>query len=158
MLTIFEKILMKQFALVFFCALLLTGCTDEKNQYQEHVLKLMKTDQDLIDYKLDPEEITSCVVDMSGKNMIGFVSWDPRRAAIYLAYIRLIQFKLNLTTLSNQAEKSTQTNPQNELNELREIFGSAQALADAHRNFSDSVLGCFESLTSKTDPDNEKLF
>jgi len=71
---------MKQFALVFVCALLLTGCTDEKNQYQEHVLKLMKTDQDLIDYKLDPEEITGCVVDMSGKNMIGFVSWDPRRA------------------------------------------------------------------------------
>ena len=149
---------MKQLALMFFCALLLTGCTDEKNQYEEHVLKLMQTDQDLIDYKLDPEETTNCVVDMSGKNMIGFVSWDPRRAPIYLAYTRLIQFKLSLTTLSNQEEKNTQTDPRNELNELREIFGSAKALADAHRNFSDSVFGCFESLTSKTDPDSEKLF
>ncbi len=148
---------MKQLALMLFCALLLTGCTDEKSQYQEHVLKLMKTDQDLIDYKLDPKEITSCVVDTSGKNMIGFFSWDPRRAPIYLAYTRLIQFKLNLSTLSNQAEGSPKNDPKNELNELREIFGSAQALADAHRNFSDSVLGCFESLTSKTDPDNEKL-
>ncbi|MDP7536755.1 MAG: hypothetical protein QF470_02880 [Methylococcales bacterium] len=148
---------MKQLAFMFFCALLLTGCTDEKNQYQEHILKLMKTDQDLIDYELDPEEVTRCVVDTSGKKMIGFFSWDPRRTPIYLAYTKLIQFKLNLTTLSNQAEKNPQNDPKNELNELRELFGSAQALADAHRNFSDSVLGCFESLTSKTDPDNKKL-
>jgi len=148
---------MKQLALMFFCALLLSGCTDEKKQYQEHVLKLMKTDQDLIDYNLDPDETTQCIVDMSGKKMIGFFSWDPRRTPIYLAYTKLIQFKLKLSTLSSQDGSDVQSNPKNELSALRETFGSAQALADAHRNFSDSVLGCFESLTSKTDPDNEKL-
>ena len=87
---------MKQFALVFFCALLLTGCNDEKNQYQELVFKLMENDQDLLDYSLDPDETTDCVVDTTGKKMPGLFSWDPRRAPIYTAYTDLIKFKLSI--------------------------------------------------------------
>ena len=153
--TIFKKILMKQFTLVFFCALLLTGCNDEKNQYQEYVFNLMKSDQDLIDYSLDPDETTQCIVDTSGKKMPGLFSWDPRRAPIYMGYTDLIKFKLYVSELSEHAAEKD--DPNKKLSTLRETFGSAQALADAHRNFSESVLACFESLTSKTDPDNERL-
>ncbi|MDG2364183.1 MAG: hypothetical protein P8L84_00760 [Methylococcaceae bacterium] len=149
---------MKQFALVFFCALLLTGCNDEKNQYQELVFKLMENDQDLLDYSLDPDETTDCVVDTTGKKMPGLFSWDPRRAPIYTAYTDLIKFKLYVSELSSHTSDKDETDPNKKLGTLRETFGSAQALADAHSNFSESVLACFESLTSKSDPDNEKLF
>jgi hypothetical protein len=140
---------MKKLILVVF-SILLIGCGDEKAQYQEHVFKLMKGDQDLVDYSLDPEEMSRCVVDVSGKKMPGPFSWDPRRASVYKAYTKIVKFKLNIGNFSEQLFTMDEVTPKLTMDSLIREFGSARAMVDAHRNFSESVLTCFESLTFKS--------
>jgi hypothetical protein len=135
---------MKRLIIVGFSALLLIGCSDEKTQYQEHVFNLMKNDQDLIDYSLDPDEVSRCIVDLTGKKMIGPFSWDPRRAPIYKAYTNMVKLKLNIGRFDTQY--NNEVNPKDTLDRLKLEFGSTKALSDANRNFSKSVLTCFETL------------
>jgi hypothetical protein len=139
---------MKKLILVVF-SILLIGCGDEKAQYQEHVFNLMKGDQDLVDYSLDPGEMSRCVVDVSGKKMPGPFYWDPRRASVYKAYTKIVKFKLNIGNFSEQLFTMDEVTPKLTMDSLKREFGSAQGMADAHRNFSESVLICFESLTFK---------
>lgn len=131
---------MKQLVLIIISAFLLSGCLEEKQSFEQAVLKQLQADKDMKDYALDSNEMMHCVVDTTSNNMPGFSSFDPQRQPIYSGYAKLINLK--------SADK-----PEATLQELKEIFGSSKAIAAAQRNYSESVFECFQSLVSKTDPD-----
>lgn len=129
---------MKKQHLILLCAVLsLTACAD-KNQYEQAVLEQMKKEQDIKDYKIAPEEMTKCVVAQTTEKMPGIFAFDPNRLMAYRNYARM---------LSTAVPKDTKT----EMDELRKDFGSAQALAEAHANYTESVVECYSVVVSKTE-------
>ena len=119
---------------------LLSACA-EKNQYKEAVLSQLKEDQDVKDYKIDPERMAACVVDTSSRNMPGFFPLDTERKKAYAAYAKMLT-----VTKSKNAEQV--------LTDLRAEFGSAQELSNAHSNYAESVLSCQTAMISEAE---EKL-
>lgn len=120
--------------------LLLSGCS-EKKEYEEIVLEQMKQDKDLVDYKISPEEMTKCVVLTTSNNMPGLFPVDPARLTAYKNYTKML--KLN-----------SSADPKKTLEELRVDFGSPKGLADAHSNYSESLVNCMSGLVTGTE---EKL-
>ncbi|ATG92170.1 hypothetical protein [Methylomonas koyamae] len=132
---------MKKIILV--CSLLLLmGCA-EKDEYQNEILEQMKTEKDIKDYKIAPEEMTKCVVDTSSSNMPGLILIDPQRRQAYKNYTKML--KLNKSG-----------DPKKTLEELRQDFGDAKKLADAHSNYVESVVDCMSNLVSSTEEAQNK--
>ena len=132
---------MKKLLLICASALLMTGCAD-KQQYEQAVLAEMEKEQDLKDYKIDPENMTECVVDLSSKKMPGSFPFDPARLTAYQNYTTMLSM-------------STATDKQQRLEELRALFGSPKELAKAHANYTESVMNCLSSIIMKSE-DAEK--
>ncbi|BBL60412.1 hypothetical protein [Methylomonas koyamae] len=122
--------------------LLLMGCA-EKDEYQNEILEQMKTEKDIKDYKIAPEEMTKCVVDTSSSNMPGLFLIDPQRRRAYKNYTKML--KLNKSG-----------DPKKTLEELRQDFGDAKTLADAHSNYVESVVDCMSNLVSSTEEAQNK--
>ncbi len=143
---------MKKVVLVFM-VLFLVGCSESKDKYEEAVYKLFENEQDLIDYSIDPRSFSKCVVDLSGKNMSGYVTFDPRRDKDYGLYSDLVKFKTVTENYSSTFNKELHTmeelTPKDMWYRLKREFGQS-GLSDAHRNFSESVLTCMESFVSKS--------
>ncbi|MGR9117495.1 MAG: hypothetical protein ACU85E_17245 [Gammaproteobacteria bacterium] len=129
---------MKKIILIALTAVLMPGCA-EKSQYEQTVQEQMQQDQDIKDYKLDPETMTKCVVDLTSSKMPGIFPYDPKRLEAYRNYSKMLTL--------NKAE-----NPEQILAELRNDFGSPKGLADAHSNYTQSVLECIASLLAETEP------
>ncbi len=123
---------MKKRLLISLSALLLSACAD-KNQYEEAVLAEMQGEQDIKDYKIDPEHITECVLDLTAKKMPGVFPFDPNRMMAYRNYAKMIT-----VTKSEDPKKS--------LNELRTDFGSPKALMEARTNYTESIANCLASI------------
>lgn len=130
---------MKKILLVTFATLILSGCA-EKSQYEQAILEQIQQDQDIKDYKLDPETMVQCIVDLSSKNMPGIFAYDPKRLQAYRNYSKM------LTVGKSE-------HPEQVLAELRIDFGSPKALAEAHSNYTESVMECIASLLAKTEPE-----
>lgn len=113
-------------------ALCLTGCTD-KNNYEQAVLADIEKEKDVTDYKIEPEYMADCVVDLSSKKMPGFFPLDPYRLQAYRNYTKML-------TLAKSAD------PKQTLEELRTDFGSAKKLAEAHSNYTESYLDCISAV------------
>jgi hypothetical protein len=128
---------MKKRVLIFFCALLLSACADKEN-YQNAVLAQMQNDQDVKDYKIDPEYMTKCVVDTSTKEMPGFLPFSPERLTAYRNYVKMLDLP------KSQDPKKT-------MMELRNDFGSAKALSDAHSNYTESVVECISAISTEAE-------
>ncbi|MFW5443083.1 MAG: hypothetical protein ACKE51_02095 [Methylococcaceae bacterium] len=132
---------MKKLLLICASALVLTACAD-KEQYEQAVLAEMQTEKDLKDYNIDPEHMTECVVDLSSKKMPGSFPVDPARLTAYQNYTTMLSM-------------STAKDKQKKLEELRATFGSPRELANAHANYTESVMDCLASIIMKTE-DAEK--
>lgn len=133
---------MKKLLLIALPAFMLTACAD-KNQYQQAVLEQMQKEQDIKDYKIDPEKIAKCVVETSSGNMPGAFAFDPARMMAYRNYAKM----LNLSKAED---------PKKALEVLRNDFGSAKELSDAHNNYSESLVECYTALISATDEKSKK--
>lgn len=133
---------MKKILIIGLSALILVACS-EKQEYEQTVLALIKNDPDIKSYHLDPERVTDCIVDLSSKKMPGIAPFEPRRTKAYKGYTKMIAIK-------------TSNNPEQVLSELRESFGSARGLADAHRNYAESYLECISSVTTRELDDQEE--
>ncbi|MDT8406185.1 MAG: hypothetical protein RQ715_02935 [Methylococcales bacterium] len=116
---------------------LLAGC-EPRNQFQEAVLNKMQQDSDIKDYRLDSEEMTDCIMTKLPRKMPGVFALDPRRLEAYQHYQKMLALP-------------DAQNPQQTLQNLREVFGSPSALADAHRNYSQSFMDCLTELIAKRD-------
>jgi len=101
-------------------------------------LEQMQQEQDVKDYKIEPEKMTACVVDLSSSNMPGLFPFDPARLTAYRNYAKML-------TLGKAAD------PKKTLEELRNDFGSPKALAEAHTNFTESFMECIASNISKNE-------
>jgi hypothetical protein len=128
---------MKKLLLISLSALLLPACAD-KNQYEQAVLEQMQKEQDIKDYKITPEYMTKCVVEKTSQNMPGIFPLDPNRLTAYRNYTKMM-------TLTKSAD------PKKTLEELRNDFGSAKALSDAHNNYTESLMECYSTVISQSE-------
>lgn len=135
---------MKKILPLIAAGILLTACTDQNN-YEQAVLEEVKKEKDLQDYKIKPEHMAKCVVDLSSKNMPGVFAGDPSRMEAYRSYTKMLKL-------------SESTDPQKYLAELRTEFGSPKALADAHSNYTQSYMDCIAAIIAESEEDakNEK--
>ena len=128
---------MKKLLLISLSALLLPACAD-KTQYEQTVLEQMQLDKDIKDYKLSPERMAKCVVDTSSGHMPGVFALDPKRLTAYRNYTKM------LTLSSSQDPKKT-------LEELRTDFGSPKELAEAHANYTESLMDCLSAVIMESE-------
>jgi len=128
---------MKKILLISLSALLLPACAD-KNQYEQAVLEQMQKEADIKDYKITPEYMTKCVVDTTSQNMPGIFAFDPTRLTAYRNYAKML-------TLAQAAD------PKKTLEELRTDFGSAKDLAEAHTNYTESLMECYSAVISESE-------
>jgi len=133
---------MKKILLLCTSALFLTACAD-KEQYKAAVLVEMQGEQDLVDYKIDPKQMTECIVDLSTKKMPGAFAFDPTRLTAYQNYTKM----LSMHTVKDK---------QKTLEELRTVFGSPKELAEAHGNYTVSVMDCLAAIIKKSEPEIEE--
>ncbi len=126
---------MKKILLVGLAALTLSGCADQ-NLYKEAIIGRIDQDPDIKDYKIDPDDMASCVVDKSSKKMPGLFAFDPDRMMAYRNYAKLLTVK--------GAE-----DPEKAMQEVKTSFGSAKAVSEAHTNYTNSFMMCIEVLVQK---------
>jgi hypothetical protein len=132
---------MKKPAFIFFCVLFLSACADKEN-YQKAVLEEMQAEQDVKDYKIDPEYISKCIVESSAKKMPGSFPFDPTRLTAYRNYTKMLTLK-------------TSKDPKKTMIELHSAFGSAEAFADAHSNYTESVVECISAVSTEAERDQK---
>jgi len=125
---------MKKLALISLSVLTLTACSD-RDEYKQTIFDLVSNDEDIRSYHLDPATVTDCIFDLSTKNMPGVLPFEPRRQETYAGYTKMISLK-------------TSKDPAKVLADLRESFGSAKALSEAHMNYSESYLECISTVTN----------
>jgi len=130
---------MKKILLLCTSALFLTACAD-KQQYEAAVLAEMQAEQDVKDYKLEPEQMADCIVDLSSKKMPGVFAFDPDRLMAYQNYTKMLLMH-------------TVKDKQKMLEELRQVFGSPKDLAAAHSNYTESVMDCLAAIIKKSEPE-----
>jgi hypothetical protein len=123
---------MKKTLLLPLLLMLLSGCS-EKEQFEQAVLKDMEKDQDIKDYKIDPENITKCVVEGMSRKMPGIFFGDPKRWEAYLLYTKMIGL--------SEAE-----NPEQTLKELQADFGEGRGLAKAKGLYAENVTECIARM------------
>ncbi len=123
---------MKKRAFILVLIVFLSACGD-KDKYHQAVLEQMKTEQDVKDYKIEPEKIADCIVDLSSKEMPGLFAFDPARLTAYRNYVQM----LNLPKSKD---------PKKTMAELRSAFGSPKALADAHSNYTEATMECISAV------------
>lgn len=133
-----KKILLTCFG---FATLFLTACAD-KEAYEQAVLAEMTAEQDVKDYKLDPGEMTKCVVDHTAEKMPGLFPFDPDRLMTYQNYTKM----LSMNTVEDKKKA---------FEELRTVFGSPKALADAHGNYTQSIMDCITAILAQTEDKEE---
>lgn len=134
---------MKKYLLIPLCVLLLPACAD-KAQYEQAVLEQMQKEQDVKDYKIDPQDMTDCVVEGTSQKMPGVFALDPTRLTAYRNYAKM----LNVTKSKD---------PKTELSQLRNDFGSPQALTEAHNNYTGAIVECYSIVISKKEePEQNK--
>ncbi len=132
---------MKKLLLICLAASLLPACAD-KNEYHQAVLEQVEKEQDVKDYKIAPETMADCVVALTSQKMPGVFALDPERMTAYRNYAKM----LNMSK-TEDLKKS--------MDELRTAFGSGQALADAHANYTESLLECYTTVVSKSEEEEK---
>ena len=134
---------MKKTLLLPLLLIILSGCS-EKEQFEQAVLKDMQKEQDIKDYKIDPENISKCVVESTSRKMPGIFLGDPMRLEAYKRYTKMLGL-------------SESKNPQQTLKELQADFGAGRGLAEAKGQYSESVTDCIAIVIMKGDPAAEPL-
>ncbi|MDI1232056.1 MAG: hypothetical protein PSV18_07525 [Methylobacter sp.] len=134
---------MKKLLLISLSALLLPACAD-KNQYEQTVLEQMQLEKDVKDYNLSPERMAKCIVETSSSHMPGIFALDPKRLTAYRNYTKM------LTLSSSQDPKKT-------LEELRADFGSPKDLAEAHTNYTESMMDCFSAVINESEETKQEI-
>jgi hypothetical protein len=128
---------MKKVLIISLSALLLPACAD-KNQFEQAVLEQMEKEVDIKDYKIAPEYMTKCVVEKSSLNMPGVFAFDPKRMMAYRNYTKMLNI-------------AKSADPKKTLDELRTDFGSPKELAEAHTNYTESLMECYTAVISESE-------
>lgn len=129
--------------LIAICALsIVAGCTTkEQTGLKEALLEKFKDDQDLKDYKLDPETVADCVVKEIADSLPGFAG-DPRRDQYFQAYARFINVRS-----PGDAEKA--------IHDFQQLFGSVKKASEAATSISDHIMTCMGKAIGGSDGNAE---
>jgi hypothetical protein len=76
--------------------------------------------------------------------MPGRFAYDTDRLTAYKNYTKML-------TMSEVQDKEKM------LTELRELFGSPKALANAHRNYAESVMQCLDAVVQRGEDNQQKV-
>lgn len=135
---------MKKILLLALMAVALVACAKkEKTGLRDVLIERFKDDQDLKDYKLDPEGVADCVVDEIGSSLPGFAG-DPRRAQYFDAYARFLNVKS-----SADAEKS--------IADFQQLFGSTQRAREAATSITDHIMTCMGKAIDNAPTDGQRV-
>jgi hypothetical protein len=127
---------MKRLLIAIIAASLLAGCsTKERTGLKEVLVAKFKDDQDLKDYRIEPEPVADCVVAEIADTLPGFAG-DPRRDRFFEAYARF----LNVRSPSD-AEKA--------ITDYTELFGSAKSAREAATSVTDHIMSCMGKAIEK---------
>lgn len=132
---------MKKIILVLF-ALTLTACAD-KEQLEQAVLAKMEKEQDVKDYKIDPKDMTKCVIAQMEQSMPGVFRLDPERLTAYRNYAKMINADIA-------------KDPKAELEQLNKDFGSAQALVKARSSYNQGIVECLSAAVTDSEQQEKK--
>lgn len=134
---------MKKLLLVFTTLLTLAACgQQEKLTLEEALLASLKNDQDLKDYKLDPQEVADCAME-SISDSLPIMPTDPRRAQYFEAYAQF------LSSPSSPEEAHRMVEGQ------KELFGSVQAARQAALSVTDHIMTCMGLLIAARTPEDK---
>ncbi len=67
----------------------------ERIKYESKITRFVTTDQDAIQYNVDPIKMTTCVSDYTSRKMRGFTVSD-RRAEQYKLYVKWLDVKMGI--------------------------------------------------------------
>lgn len=132
---------MKKIFLISFYALLLAACS-EKKAYEQALLEKMQKEQDVKDYRIEPEKMADCVFNTTSQRMPGFSSYDPYRRAAYDKFAKMLT-----VTQSDDPKKAFE--------DLKKLFGDPKKMAEAHSMYTESMMECYSLLTdTRSDEEN----
>lgn len=124
--------------LILLLSLFVVACAD-KEHYEQIVLEEMKKEQDVKDYKIDPEYMAKCVIDTTYQRMPGLFALDPNRLHAYRSYAKML-------TVTGEKD------PKKAFDDLKKEFGSSQEIAKAHTLYTESVMDCYTAILHEKDP------
>ena len=128
---------MKKLIVLLFAALFLTACPSRQEQtnLKDALNAKLQDDQDLKDYKINPADITDCVVDAIGSSLPGLPG-DPRHARYYQAYAKFLSVK-------------SETEVESAMKEFKDLFGSEKAARTAAVSVTDHIMTCMGDAISR---------
>jgi hypothetical protein len=134
---------MKKPLLVFTALLTLAACgQQEKLSLEEALLASLKNDQDLKDYKLDPQEVADCTME-SISDALPVMPTDPRRAQYFEAYAQFL------------SSPSSPDDAHRMIEGQKELFGSVQAARQAALSVTDYIMTCMGLLIAARTPEDK---
>lgn len=133
---------MKKPLLVLTALLSLTACGQkEKLGLEEALLARLNEDQDLKDYKLNPQEVADCTLE-GISDSLPIMPTDPRRAQYFEAYAQF----LSSPTSPEEAHRMIEGQ--------KELFGSVQAARQAALSITDHIMTCMGLLIAARTPED----
>lgn len=116
--------------------LLLTGCDRGKSDLEQALADNFRDDQDLKDYKIDPDEMAACVADEISSAIPGLPG-APQRKAYFEAYTKMVKVTAN------------DQDPQQVLEENKAVFGSVRKAREAAFSVTAHILDCMGVLVER---------
>lgn len=134
---------MKRNLLALAALLTLAACGHkEKVSLEEVLLERLKSDSDLQDYKLDPQQVADCTIDAISDSL-PVMPTDPRRAQYFEAYAKF----LGTPSSAEEAQRIFE--------EQKELFGSVQAARQAGLSVTEHIMTCMGALISAQSPEEK---
>ncbi len=134
---------MKKIIVLLSVAILLVACGKEQSEYEELLAKEFSKDQDVIDYKLDPEVLAECVSDQLAGDTPAFTG-----SPVFENYYKGYKLFLRPEHPSEIPKR---------IKQAEEIFGTKQATNEARLKVTSHTLYCLPQVREKQDR-SEKLF
>jgi hypothetical protein len=116
--------------------LLLAGCDRGKTELEQALAENFRGDQDLKDYKIDPDDMAECVADEISSAIPGLPG-APQRKAYFEAYTKMVK-----VTANNE-------DPRQVLEENKEVFGSVRKAREAAFGVTAHILDCMGKLVEQ---------
>lgn len=124
---------MKNIIVLLVATLVMAGCVSkERSNLEEKLTERFKTDKDLADYNITPEDMAECVADDIASNAPGFPG-SPKKRKHLEAYGKLI--------LVNPTD-----NYKSVLEETEQVFGSTQKAYKAASGITEQAMTCMSKL------------
>lgn len=130
---------MKNLLLTLLAATALTACGGEgKKSLEQALLDKMKSDTDVSDYKLDPQQMADCMLDKI-TDSLPLSATGPSRSDFFDTYAKFL-------TVSSPVDA------QKSIDDAAKVFGSPQEARKAALSIAEHEMDCISTLVSMQEP------